>query len=380
MESWRCSLSCQDHCPHPSVNVFKVMGETKNLSVAHINDAKPNLGKYKNPTNRLIMLDYARWIFAFLVVVIHVPLVGKKFLTPLAFCAVPFFYMVTGYFLYDNTPNVVSKKIVKALKNYARIWIVAFSLLTSVVFCLKVIYSNPLNWTLQDFVDLFLIYGNCQAAELITINGISYGTSALWFLYGGIISLALLLCLHRLLFNKVLFATVLALYYISIVINYRNGYVVPRIISASFVFLYVGLVLHKIIAEHPFLYKREYLMLLAIFLIVALYAEQLLLRCESYNRILLLPASLAIFMLIISYKKQFGGGKLLSKIPIKTTLDIYLWHRLLYVFLVGVLNINFHKIDAIAVFLILAVVSIILRKLDSGRGNNIKAGEMLRAF
>lgn len=49
-------------------------------------------------------------------------------------------------------------------------------------------------------------------------------------------------------------------------------------------------------------------------------------------------------------------------------------------FLAGVLNINFHKIDAIAVFFILAVVSIILRKLNSGRKNKIKAGEMLRAF
>lgn len=330
--------------------------------------------------SRLIGVDYARWVFAFLVVVIHVPLVGKKILTPLAFCAVPFFYMVTGYFLYDNTLNGIFQKIVKVLKNYARIWIEAFLLLTVVVFCLKAIYTNPLNWTLQDFVDLFLIYGNCQAAELVTINGISYGTSALWFLYGGIISLSLLLCLHRLLFNKVFFVAILTLYYISIAINYRNGYVVPRIISASFVFLYVGLVLHKIMAEHSFLYKREYLMVLAMFLVVALYAEQLLLRCESYNRILLLPASLAIFMLIISYRKQFGGGKLLSKIPIKTTLDIYLWHRLLYVFLVGVLNINFHKIDAIAVFLILAVVSIILRNLDSLRINKIKAGKMLGAF
>lgn len=313
--------------------------------------------------SRLIGVDYARWIFAFLVVVIHVPLVGKKFLTPIAFCAVPFFYMITGYFLYANTPNGISKKIVKALKNYARIWIVAFSLLTAVVFCLKVIYSNPLNWTLQDFVDLFLIYGNCQAAELVTINGILYGTSALWFLYGGIISLSLLLCLHRLLFYKVFFVAILALYYISIAINYRSGYVVPRIISASFVFLYVGLFLHKITAGHSFLNKREYLMILALFLVVALYAEQLLLHCESYNRIVLLPASLAIFILIISYRNQFGGGKILSEVPIKTTLDIYLWHRLLYVFLVGILNINFHKIDAVAVFLILTVVSIILRKL-----------------
>lgn len=49
--------------------------------------------------------------------------------------------------------------------------------------------------------------------------------------------------------------------------------------------------------------------------------------------------------------------------PIKTTLDIYLWHRLLYAFLVGVLNLNFYKFDAIVVFLLLSVVSIIVRKI-----------------
>lgn len=286
------------------------MRETKNLSVAHINDAKPNLGKYKNPTNRLIMLDYARWVFAFLVVVIHVPLVDKKFLTPIASCAVPFFYMVTGYFLYANTPNGIFQKTVKALKNYARIWIVAFSLLTAVVFCLKVIYSNPLNWTLQDIVDLFLIYGNCQAAELVTIHGISYGTSALWFLYGGVISLALLLGLKRWLFNKTLFFVVVALYYVSIFINYRNGYVVPRTISASFIFLYVGMLSRKLICDYGNLIKNRMVTLLFItlVLIAGLYVEQILFHCESYNCFVLLPASFSIFLAILNCKTQCGGG------------------------------------------------------------------------
>lgn len=43
------------------------------------------------------------------------------------------------------------------------------------------------------------------------------------------------------------------------------------------------------------------------------------------------------------------------------------------------LNINFHKIDAVAVFLILTVVSIILRKLGQMK-EKIKEGKMLRAF
>lgn len=261
-----------------------------------------------NLGNRLVALDYARWIFALLVVIIHVPLIGKKFLSPIACCAVPFFYMATGYFLYDKELTKVQAKIIKALKNYGKIWIVAFSILTTVVFGLKIACSNPLGWSLQDFIDLFLVYGNCQAAELLTIDGVTYGTSALWFLYGGIISLALLLCLRRFLFSKVLFTIVLLLYYISIAINYRNGYVVPRVISASFIFLYIGLLMHKINVS----FNNKRLLFLAIATCIGLYLEQLLFRCESYNRIFLLPTSVTIFMLIISCKDLSGGNTLYS--------------------------------------------------------------------
>lgn len=95
-------------------------------------------------STRILSLDYARWIFAFLVVVIHVPVLGGRYLMPIAWGAVPFFYMVTGYFLYDSNTTVIGTKIIKALKNYFRIWLVSFSLLTTIVFLLKVIYSNPL--------------------------------------------------------------------------------------------------------------------------------------------------------------------------------------------------------------------------------------------
>ena len=286
------------------------MRQVLHISDSHLKVENTYSAKYKNIGNRLVLLDYARWVFAFLVVVIHVPLVGKKFLSPIGFCAVPFFYMVTGYFLYDTNSNNIGNRIIKALKNYARIWIVAFSSLTAIVFCLKIIYSNSLSWSSQDFIDLLLIDGNCQAAELITINGVSYGTSALWFLYGGVISLALLLSIRRFLFRKVFFAIILVLYYVSISVNYKNGYVVPRILSASFIYLYSGIVLHKLISDKCSIisYGSKTLLVLAVLLIMGLYLEQLLFRCESYNRFLLLPTSAVIFMLIVGSKKTIWGG------------------------------------------------------------------------
>lgn len=266
----------------------------------------------KSISTRIASLDYARWIFASLVVIIHIPVIGGSYIMPIAYCAVPFFYMVTGYFLYDNTPAKIGMKITKALKNYLKIWVVSFVLLTSIVIIMKVIYSNPLGWSLKDITDLFVVFGNCQAAELVTIHGVSYGTSALWFLYGGAISLALLLGLKRWLFSKKLFFVVVALYYVSIFINYRNYYVVPRTISASFIFLYVGMLSHKLVCEYGNLIKNRMMILLFItlVLIVGLYMEQILFHCESYNRFVLLPASFSIFLAILKCKTRYGGGKM----------------------------------------------------------------------
>lgn len=53
-----------------------------------------------NKEKRNLLIDYARYVFAFLVVCIHVLLAhGGTLYMPLARCAVPFFYLVTGYFL-----------------------------------------------------------------------------------------------------------------------------------------------------------------------------------------------------------------------------------------------------------------------------------------
>ena len=89
-------------------------------------------------------------------------------------------FLLDGYwfFLYDSNPTKIGAKNTKALKNYLKIWAISFALLTSIVFILKVIYSNPLGWSLKDITDLFLVLGNCLVAELVTIHGISYGTSA----------------------------------------------------------------------------------------------------------------------------------------------------------------------------------------------------------
>lgn len=72
-----------------------------------------------------------------------------------------------------------------------------------------------------------------------------------------------------------------------------------------------------------------------------------------------------IWLMVLGHAAQVfrrSGGKWLQYIPIKCPLDIYIWHRLLYAVLVGVLGFNFHKMDAVVIFSLLTIVSFVMRK------------------
>ena len=50
------------------------------------------------------------------------------------------------------------------------------------------------------------------------------------------------------------------------------------------------------------------------------------------------------------------------KIPIKVSMDIYIWHRLVYVILFGVIGLNiFSSFEAIVTFIVVIFIAIIVR-------------------
>lgn len=51
---------------------------------------------------RNLTIDLARWFWALMVVIIHVPILGRNILLPFCRCAVPFYFLITGYYLYRN--------------------------------------------------------------------------------------------------------------------------------------------------------------------------------------------------------------------------------------------------------------------------------------
>ena len=259
---------------------------------------------------RLYSLDIARLVFAFLVVTIHIPPIGFSLINPLAFMGVPFFYVLTGYFIYSDSCSQMGK-LSKALKNYAGMWIVYFTIITSFTIVLKLYYHNPLGIpTRQDIVDLFWTYGNCAWVELVEIGGQRYGTSALWFLYGGILSLSLLYATRRYMLRRWYAAMVAALWILYACVNLKGQTIyVPRTIGASLPYLYVGILLPRWQKSMSMPFRQLQILLGAA--IVLLYIEYVMLHPIGYARLMLLPVTVILFCSIIRIRRV--GGILLQK-------------------------------------------------------------------
>lgn len=317
--------------------------------------------QFKGQVNRIASLDVARFIFAFWVVVVHVPIWGRILLQPIACMAVPFFYILTGYFLYSPERLDMSMKMLKSLKHYTRLWVIYFVLLFGCICVLRLFHPTEVLWTSHQFKNLFFFYGNCTAYERISIGDRNYGCSTLWFLYGGMLSLVLLYLFKKLIFTKG-FAFFVAIVWISfIILTYDGEMRFPRPIGASFPYLYSGLLIAK--NQDTFnKYKASSLLIAFFCFVVFLYLEAFFFRAHSYGRFFLLPSSVFIFVLLLRCQ-YFFQGKCWGAIPKRTSLDIYIWHRLWFAILSGVFGLYLYQFDAIIIFLSLGVISASFRCL-----------------
>lgn len=188
--------------------------------------------------NRNTAIDLAKWVFAFMVVTLHTSFWHSYLLIPIARCAVPYFYMVTGYFVLNSSEG----KIKKASKKWLLMWL-KYTLLLLVIGCLWNLYSKSFKvWTVEDTFNLILGGTNIFIDEH-TFDGKVYGISTLWFLYAGFWALLVFKFLYRYLFNKFVDAIVLILLFGSVITNYVFGIQYDEAFRALFLaipFIYMG--------------------------------------------------------------------------------------------------------------------------------------------
>lgn len=104
-----------------------------------------NSGNIKDYNKRHIGIDILKLVCAILVVLIHIPADYSSAVLPLTRCAVPCFFIISGYMLYDN--GLSNIRIRKSIKKIINIWIVS----TIIYLSFSILISSQSGkWSLLD--------------------------------------------------------------------------------------------------------------------------------------------------------------------------------------------------------------------------------------
>lgn len=289
------------------------------------------------------------------------PLLGGGMIAPVARCAVPFFFVVSGFYLYSGDKLKLKLKIKANIKKWFALWVFYTLILALVVFVLKLLYDDSPSWTLHDTFSL-IRSGVCKSLDLITINGKIFGTSTMWFLYAGFISFCFFFIIREHMNKPITTILIGMLLLIGCSVNYVFGkIVVDRSISVAIPFMYAGYVIRQYKNLCLSLKNSNILLIITLFLIT-LYVEVLINNQLHKNvEVFFSTIPLTIFSFIYLVKNPNLIG-LNIKIPIKVAMDVYIWHRLVYVLLFGVIGLNIvNQFAAIIVFIVIMFIAAMVR-------------------
>lgn len=197
-------------------------------------------------------IDSLRLFFAFCVVIIHVPVFGGNRIWPLLRCAVPFFYIVSGYFAYNPSESDFKSKLFCLSKKWFSLWLTYFSIITVCSLILHYLYNQPLSIRIIDVLSIFSGAGTCLSLDAINIGSRTYGLYTLWFLLSGsytflvlgFFSKSVIKHSKQLLVFILMFGVATTVYELCV----HHIFIAElRQISLAFPFVTLGILLHKYI-------------------------------------------------------------------------------------------------------------------------------------
>lgn len=315
-------------------------------------------------------IELFRYVFAFLVVTIHVSLAhGGMFLMPLARCGVPFFYLVSGYFLAKKMGQQGDGggMCLRSARKWIAMWgryIVVFAVLGVLIdwYCGDVSFPQ-----MSDAASLAL-HGQCLYIDEHIINSQRLGLLTLWFLYDGALAFGVLYLMRKHLRSKWLLLLIVALQLVSAVCQHEGLRAGVGLTYASIPYIYYGVWLGRSDALETYLSeKRHYTMLLVmagVLYLCSMVEYKLMGDVEFAN----IPLSVLLFLLVVSGRTGRFIVRITPPLWLRSlqnstpyTLDVYIWHRFVYVLIVMV-GINCYGCDAIVAFVVTLLASFVIRK------------------
>lgn len=308
-------------------------------------------------------------VACFFIICIHIPFPGKigLLITTVGRFAVPFFFMVSGFFTNFQDENI-REKFTKRIKKLLKLAIMAFLLyfVVNIIIVYKnkniILYINEIK-NIKNFF------------RLIAFNYVTpyIGVGHLWYLLAIIYIYAILLLLNKLKYKvgkKDYFCSFIVLLgvYIFESLNFLLKWNIEEIIYRNFLFFgfpffllgnYLNTIKEKLIFDNNKLLKLSFIIGVTIFLTmiieITIFKENL--GLYIYNILL------CIYIFIFSI--NFPNLKFFSEIGRKYSSPIYIIHYIIIIFMktIFVNNIIKHMLPII-VFMISLMISIIIEKIE----------------
>lgn len=323
----------------------------------------------KLSSTRNTSIDIGRLIGAFLVVCLHTKfpnhIIGA-FVADFAKIAVPFFFMVSGFYLYNEKQEVIIEKIKKSIIKV--FWIIIEVGIVYTVLRIIKSYIFKIDISNQNF-DLvpFILYNDSNFTE------------HLWYLFAFIYVLIILLLLYKLDLSKYLIYLLPFLIMVHIVLSIWSrttlvnaGWYELNWLVAGMPYVILGILIKKHFTAFKTINSNKLIFVICFF-IICVYVEHFIFKHILGRG----PGVISVFLLAVSsflylslnYKVVNAKWEnRLANLGLKNSLNIYLYHVLVREVL-SLSKMDLAINNSIVIFILSLILSILINSFKQSLKN-----------
>ncbi len=311
-----------------------------------------------------------RLICASAIVIIHSNLIGKEYCMPLCRLAVPIFFMITGYFTFEDDVWFNTQKTKENIIKLVKIIIIINTLYLLLYFCI---------YLFNGFFDKDMLKISYWASVFVFGGKLVYQA---WYLNAYVQALVVLLVLKNFRYGESIFYILIPIGLFLNLILGKYGFVLGlptdlqqsfsrNVVTVGLPCLGIGMLLKK---HNGIVCEIRHLGVILIISITLLYIESLFLRHigipEANGNIVLctIPVSVCLFSLCL--KNKNAGAGLLEDLGKKHSTNIYYVHYAFVIIFAHVVSIgSLIKYEALVIILFFFIYSIVVNRIKAIRKN-----------
>lgn len=258
-----------------------------------------------NSLKRNGTIDVVRIIASFMVVFCHVVLPGKAgvYSKAIARFAVPWFMMITGYYLYNDDEALVLRNVRKSFFSVIKLVVLATVLISIINSCICVVRG-------QDMFSWFLDYwSKDNFIEFILFNRAVFLNSAMWYLFALIYVLFLYLLILRIRFKyyNVLIIPLLVLNLLLVNLLAYPWYYVGNWLLTGVPFVLLGGLVHARIGQIKAKVKHRSFWHLAVLVGLALTIVEASFKPDCYVYVGTIVLAMGMLILSVTSRKEWNS-------------------------------------------------------------------------